>query len=383
MADLKRNVAVVIGINQYHANISPLQSAKADAEEMARILYEQHKYDVKLLVDEQATSDKFWACLKDIKSDMPDRLLIYFAGHGAPPDDKDSGHLLMQDASSSERTKWVPMYDIVSYCNELMRGTNDQNTPTKREGEKRLCHLLVILDCCYAGSFRFATRTIGHEPHEVSKESFKRYTETQAAQVIASSGHNEKAADFYQDRRGTGQSGHSPFAELLFNALKHNAADYTKDGVTTATEIGLYIRSELEKTNLSQSCSTWSLPGNDQAEFFFLSQDFDEDKLANAIEINEENNPYRGLNSFDEAHHRFFFGRDKEIQALFEQIEKSANKGQPLTVVRGASGAGKSSLVKAGLLPKLRDERPNWRILEPVRLGSDPTATIARAMLEL
>jgi hypothetical protein len=31
MADLKRNVAVVIGINQYHANISPLQSAKAVA----------------------------------------------------------------------------------------------------------------------------------------------------------------------------------------------------------------------------------------------------------------------------------------------------------------------------------------------------------------
>jgi hypothetical protein len=383
MADLRRNVAIVIGINQYHGNIPPLQNARADAERMKRILSnEQHNYVVNLFVDEQATSDNFRACLKLIKSDMPDRLLIYFAGHGAPPDDKDRGHLLMRDASSAE-TKWVAMQDIVNDCNELMSGMSDQNTPKDREDVKRLRHLLIILDCCHAGSFRFATRTIGHQSHEVSKESFKRYTETQAAQVIASSGHNEKAADFYQDRRGTGQSGHSPFAELLFNALEHNAADYTDDGVTTATEIGLHIRSELEKTNLSQSCSTWSLPGYDQAEFFFLSQDFDEDKLANAIEINEENNPYRGLNSFDEAHHRFFFGRDKEIQALFEQIEKSADKGQPLTVVRGASGAGKSSLVKAGLLPELRKERPNWRILEPVRLGSDPMATIARAMLEL
>ena len=383
MADLKRNVAVVIGINQYQGNIHPLQNAKADAEEMKRILSnKQHKYEVNLFIDEKATADEFWTCLEKIKSDMPDRLLIYFAGHGAPPDDKDRGHLLMRDASSAE-TKWVAMQDIVNYCNKLMRGMSDQITPTDGEDVKRLRHLLIILDCCYAGSFRFATRTIDYKSQEVSKESFKRYTETQAAQVIASSGHNEKAADFYQDRRGTGKSGHSPFAELLFNALEHDAADFTKDEVTTATEIGLYIRSELEKINLSQSCSTWSLPGYDQAEFFFLSQNFDEDKLANAIEINEENNPYRGLNSFDEAHHRFFFGRDKEIKALLEQIEKSADKGQPLTVVRGASGAGKSSLVKAGLLPKLRHERPNWRILEPVRLGSDPTATIARAMLEL
>jgi len=224
----------------------------------------------------------------------------------------------------------------------------------------------------------------------MTKESFARYFNKKAAQVIASSAHNEVAADEYkQDNRGIQENGqesgryHSPFAKLLFEALEQNDADYTKDGIITAQEINLYIENNLPKLGNGQTCNTWKLPNHDQGEFFFYSNDFNEKNLADSIEINEESNPYRGLNSFDEAHRHFFFGRNKEIKALFEQIIKSSDEGQPLTVVRGASGAGKSSLVKAGLLPKLRKERPNWRILEPVRLGSDPTATIARAMHEL
>src|SRR5690606_15411601 len=67
--------------------------------------------------------------------------------------------------------------------------------------------------------------------------------------------------------------------------------------------------------------------------------------------------PYRGLHVFEADHARFFFGRDAEIDWMIERL--ASNLGTPqedrfLGVV-GASGSGKSSLVRAGLLPALRE----------------------------
>lgn len=59
--------------------------------------------------------------------------------------------------------------------------------------------------------------------------------------------------------------------------------------------------------------------------------------------------PYRGLQAFDEEHAPFYFGRQRELQRLVERL-----KGARLLAVLGPSGSGKSSLVRAGLLPALR-----------------------------
>lgn len=61
--------------------------------------------------------------------------------------------------------------------------------------------------------------------------------------------------------------------------------------------------------------------------------------------------PYRGLEPFDEEHAEYFFGRAPEIERLV-----AAAGANPIVVVAGPSGSGKSSLVKAGLLPRLRGE---------------------------
>ena len=60
--------------------------------------------------------------------------------------------------------------------------------------------------------------------------------------------------------------------------------------------------------------------------------------------------PYRGLQTFDEEHAEFFFGRDADIQRLVEKL-----KGTRFLIVLGPSGSGKSSLVRAGLVPALRN----------------------------
>ncbi|HEX8129798.1 MAG TPA: SUMF1/EgtB/PvdO family nonheme iron enzyme [Pyrinomonadaceae bacterium] len=59
--------------------------------------------------------------------------------------------------------------------------------------------------------------------------------------------------------------------------------------------------------------------------------------------------PYLGLQSFSEKDAEFFFGRDGDIQRLVEKL-----KATRFLAVIGPSGVGKSSLVRAGLLPGLR-----------------------------
>lgn len=64
----------------------------------------------------------------------------------------------------------------------------------------------------------------------------------------------------------------------------------------------------------------------------------------------DEQNPWPGLDAFDEASRSFFHGRDEEIDELLRRVTQS-----PLTLLFGKSGLGKSSLLKAGLLPRLRE----------------------------
>jgi ABC-type sugar transport system ATPase subunit len=59
--------------------------------------------------------------------------------------------------------------------------------------------------------------------------------------------------------------------------------------------------------------------------------------------------PYRGLEVFDEEHAEFFFGRDGDIARVVEKLKD----GRFLAVL-GPSGCGKSSLVRAGMVPALK-----------------------------
>ena len=60
--------------------------------------------------------------------------------------------------------------------------------------------------------------------------------------------------------------------------------------------------------------------------------------------------PWPGLQSFDESSSAFFFGRQTETDTLFRLMRR-----QTLTVFYGRSGLGKTSLLQAGLFPRLRD----------------------------
>lgn len=62
-------------------------------------------------------------------------------------------------------------------------------------------------------------------------------------------------------------------------------------------------------------------------------------------------NPYRGLAPFEAEHCSLFFGRDADIRAVLERL-----RHRPLVLIAGDSGTGKSSLCRAGVLPRVDAE---------------------------
>ena len=99
--------------------------------------------------------------------------------------------------------------------------------------------------------------------------------------------------------------------------------------------------------------------------------------------------PFRGLSSYDFEHAPIFFGRGAAQLKAVEQVVRNANEGRAFLLVLGASGSGKSSLVRAGLLPNLfargvADGAGLWRraIFKPGDADGNLFGGLARALTE-
>ncbi|MCA9918418.1 MAG: protein kinase, partial [Anaerolineales bacterium] len=102
--------------------------------------------------------------------------------------------------------------------------------------------------------------------------------------------------------------------------------------------------------------------------------------------VAEPYNPYKGLSAFQEADSDDFFGRDGLVEQLVERLlPQAAGNGRFLALV-GPSGSGKSSVVKAGLIPAVRtgaiSGSEKWFITE-MTPGTDPLESLAQALLPL
>jgi WD40 repeat protein len=100
-----------------------------------------------------------------------------------------------------------------------------------------------------------------------------------------------------------------------------------------------------------------------------------------------QGSPFRGLRPFEAEHAPVFFGRTGEVTGIIQRLEDRAEEGRPFVLVHGPSGSGKSSVVKAGVVPTLT--RPGviegvglWRTAQfrPGKESADPIESLTRSL---
>lgn len=92
--------------------------------------------------------------------------------------------------------------------------------------------------------------------------------------------------------------------------------------------------------------------------------------------------PFPGMLSFDRDDAAVYFGRGPEVRESLEQLERLRRRGgAKLLYLHGDSGAGKSSLLKAGLLPHLERRASDWIVVPPFRPGANPLSELRGALL--
>jgi len=92
--------------------------------------------------------------------------------------------------------------------------------------------------------------------------------------------------------------------------------------------------------------------------------------------------PYRGLLTFQEANANEFFGRDALIASLLEKTKQTA-----FLAVLGPSGSGKSSVVRAGLIPMLKggavSGSEHWIYCSPLKPSARPLNSLASVLTSM
>ncbi|MFD9716169.1 AAA family ATPase [Streptomyces sp. NPDC059076] len=92
--------------------------------------------------------------------------------------------------------------------------------------------------------------------------------------------------------------------------------------------------------------------------------------------------PYPGLDAFTEGESAVFFGRDAQADALARRLHTpGGRRSDRFLVLVGASGSGKSSLVRAGVMPRLRERR--WTVLPAFTPGPNPLGALAAVLAAL
>jgi tetratricopeptide (TPR) repeat protein len=111
--------------------------------------------------------------------------------------------------------------------------------------------------------------------------------------------------------------------------------------------------------------------------------------MSEARDVWKRGSPFRGLEAFEFEHAPVFFGRTRAVSDILKALRAQATDGRSFLLILGMSGGGKSSVVRAGVLPMLT--KPGviegiafWRraVFRPTDVRGDIFAGLARALLK-
>ena len=112
-----------------------------------------------------------------------------------------------------------------------------------------------------------------------------------------------------------------------------------------------------------------------------MSYLMDQNDLEKSTMTLLDGNPFPGLRSFDYKEQHLFFGREKNVRDLLKKLDQNH-----FVAIVGTSGTGKSSLIRAGLLPaihegKFGNDGENW-LIASMKPGNTPQKNLADALVE-
>jgi hypothetical protein len=359
--------AYLIGIQNYNT-LKLLSTPLQDIDDIRTSLLLHEFADSNIVVKKDATQDDIKTIVLNMidEIDFRDRVIFYFAGHGIAHDsgDRPRGFLIPREGNRGDERTFV-----------------DMDWLSQKFARLRCKHFLLILDCCFAGSFRWSDnyRNAGlDQTKKIFREKFERFvsSETQAWHVITSSSYDEEAIDQLLNlgarENPRTENKNSPFASAVINALTGRANGYFEDGIITATRlynyIDNYVANYLRENNIVQRQlpNYFPLQRSTKGQFVFLTPQLADSIIKNLPRLSD-NNPYKGLASFKTADSYLFFGRRRVIESLKALLLKA--DPQEIILVSGSSGLGKSSLVMAGLIPAVLPQYPDSSLVAPIRPG--------------
>ncbi len=275
------------------------------------------KDDVVVLPNRLATRDQILDRLESIAAiDSLEKCLFYFSGHGGliDKDNSTSGCILPWDATRSE--------DGVLDINSVITFQD----LTEKLDKIRTKKLVLILDCCHAAAVGLGSKAIAWS---VSSTGFSSDLLDRAVRSLGDG--RAILSSCKQDQSSyVSANGESYFTSALLSGLTGKCKHF--HGEVSVSDLAKYIKESVEKETVKA-----------QEPQSYVVNDFPIVKLAIPECPYPGWEPYDGKNSVHP-----FCGRDKEEKAL---IAATTNPG--CTVIIGGSGVGKSSLVRAGLIPKL------------------------------
>jgi WD40 repeat protein len=253
-------------------------------------------------------------------------LLVYYVGHGLVSQD---GALYLATQTTDRRPTHLK-HTALAY-----------GTVRDYLLESAARSLVVVLDCCFSG---LAAGSLGDPADEVVS-----LAEISGAYVLTSAGRDELALA-PPGARHTGFSG----------ALLRLLTDGDPDGPASLTLHGVY-------RSLSRILPAQGLPrprcrftGQIGELVLAPNPGYQPPASAESADLRSPEDdgpavavcPYKGLAAFEPEDAGWFFGRERLTTMLVGRLADRYDDATPLVVV-GASGAGKSSLLRAGLLPAL------------------------------
>ena len=328
--------ALVIGITQYQSSqMSRLPKAASDAEILAQVLEQYGGFDVKRLPERwnaekscfEISGDKAVTAAEvgqELRTLLLDRstkneALIYFAGHGFTFSDtlgQQKGVLATSDCQVEMAGKQVIDYKYgisLASLNELIQQSD-------------LSSLVMLLDCCHSGYFLES---------QLVQRTLTAFSTQRDYYLMAACRTFETAKSFKGEPN-------SYFTGAVLKGLASENA--CRNRRVSGDRLFDYISGELKSFVQEPIRMGWgrsiTLVTYPQSEMSVTEISFDRE------------NPYLGLYAFEAEQEKYFCGREEAVRILITHLTNSR-----FIPVIGYSGSGKSSLIKAGLLPQLSRDR--------------------------